>query len=116
MLKNEEIAYAAGFIDGEGCVDYKATNRGGWEYSYIRLRVNNTNEEVLLWLEKKFRVGSVTSRKVPIGNKPQWIWAVEGTPNVVSVLKLIEPYLIVKRKQVKEMLGYKYENTIKDNR
>ncbi len=70
-----QLAYLAGFFDGEGCVSI--TKNGS-----VDLRIVNTNKSVLEEFKDRFG-GSVTSRKQRT-NKNQYVWCIYGIEAVVA--------------------------------
>jgi hypothetical protein len=109
-LRNTDLAYAAGFIDGEGCIDFYTRHytcvmdTSVTIKSHSRIRVNNTNEEVLLWLQTKFG-GSVFIAKTNPKHKHQWTWQLVEERKVNNLLRLLLPYLIVKREKAERILN-----------
>lgn len=104
-MKKEEIAYIAGFFDGEGCVSVmkRITKRPYgryWTYS-IYVRMANTNLDVLQWMQD--RIGGAIyehNKKASLGNrKAGWILHLQGE-RARRFLETIEPYCIVKLKQI----------------
>ena len=95
----EELAYVAGFIDGEGCVHgHWAMARGSKvKIGTARLTVGSTNLDVLLFCQKLFG-GSISKRDIPRprATKVSWAWCI-GSQATVRCLEMILPYLIVKR-------------------
>lgn len=94
-----DIKYAAGFIDGEGSIQLYAGQRknGGLNYQII-VTVSNTNIEVLNQMKESFE-GTVRPLTKAKGNcKQAYRWRVVSQ-QALSFLKLIAPYLIVKKEQ-----------------
>ena len=48
-----DIAYIAGFFDGEGCVRIKRANQGGNSY-YVWVAITNSNKEILDYVAEIF--------------------------------------------------------------
>ena len=90
-LSPAEAAYLAAIVDGEGTVYL----RGGRS---VRLSVTNTCEALIDWLTDKVG-GSYHIHKNP--DHPNrltcWRWGIEQRADVLSVLRLVEPHMIVKR-------------------
>jgi len=83
--------YIAGFFDGEGSIVMVPVRRH-------RIFITQTNEEVLRRIQAFTGVGSV----VPITKrkkhwKDAWIYYVAKGENVLSFLRGVKPYLIVKK-------------------
>jgi len=108
----EEIAYLAGIIDGEGCFYIGRIKQGkygsGWQWHCL-LRVTNCDEELILWLERVFG-GSKDSRYRWTSKKkfcrPVYNWQASGEM-LNHVIKIVEPYLIIKKRQCDVMKRYR---------
>lgn len=92
-ITNEQAAYLAGLIDGEGCVGARISTEG-----YIRsaLEVVNTNYAVLLWAQAVTGVGAVYPKKRLVKGKQAWKWVVSLQP-ASELLRRLRPYLRIKR-------------------
>lgn len=108
-MKEFDLIYAAGFIDGEGCftLDINQSPHGKRYIVYTaRLVVVNTNTEVLYWLQKRFE-GSVFKRtKQTTERKATYGWRLFGDKLKNLCEKLI-PYSIVKKEHIKLILQYR---------
>jgi hypothetical protein len=102
MNKSETLAYAAGFIDGEGSIT--AT---GERDIQVTLQVYNKNRDVLVFLKAEFGVGTIREdpRYDGIYN-----WIVTRRA-LFDVLGLLMPYLRVKRRQASVALELQYRIT-----
>jgi hypothetical protein len=98
-MQEIDIAYAAGFFDGEGCITISKNGA-------VDVRVVNTSKKVLLKLQSIFG-GSITNRTQKI-NKTQYAYSFYGE-NAIEFIKLIKPYLIDKLSQAETILEY-YEH------
>lgn len=101
-----DCIYAAGFIDGEGCI----TTSGP---SGFRVSVANTDREVLDWLVSTFG-GNINNQHLPENPRwnASWKWIVCSKPDVSRFLSAIYPFLKIKRDQAKVVLDFleKYPN------
>ncbi len=97
-LPREQLAWAAGFIDGEGC--FSCTMRD-WKRGWIswRLMVGQAMQRPLEELCYMFR-GSIRVLRESDGPKHKtfWTWVVQGI-DCTSVAKTLLPFLRVKRLQ-----------------
>lgn len=89
----EDWAYAAGFIDGEGCIGSRITV--GRE-PQVRIAAGQKVPGPIVWLYDKFG-GHVRQRKTPYGIT--WTWTLTSHWAVIDFLINLYPYLIVKKKQ-----------------
>jgi hypothetical protein len=87
--------YAAGFFDGEGCVNC-ATNRGG--SPFVRILIVNTNLEVLERFKETWGGDINKNYKSKEHWKQAYTWRLSHT-SAGLFLEEILPYLIVKKKQ-----------------
>ncbi len=86
--------YAAGFMDGEGCINVSSC-RGT---VFIRVLIVNTNREVLELLQQRWG-GNITANKRHKTNwKVSYTWRVSYAA-CLNFLQDVYPFLIVKKKQ-----------------
>ena len=102
------LAYTAGIVDGEGCIairhQRKQTKSGHTMTYAILVHVDNTNEWLMRWLQFNFG-GQITLNK-GTGNRRDWFtWRIY-TRQAAIFLKLILPYLKIKRPQAELALQY----------
>jgi hypothetical protein len=103
MTSPEDLAYTAGFLDGEGC--FTVINRKN--AASIRVTASNTYKPVLEWLKSKFG-GCVAPqykdpKKLPKNHRPNYVWNVDSA-NAKSLIIQIIPYLRQKREQAELLL------------
>ena len=99
-MTNEERAYAAGIVDGEGCLTVAVRKNR----IYPRLTVTNTNPTLPL-LFKNWFGGWITEDSKPYipRAKIRYIWELNGKP-AVGVIKELLPYLRLKAVQAELLL------------
>lgn len=96
--------YAAGFFDGEGCVNfqlmrYRRYGKVRGRSISLRVMIGNTNLAVLRRFEETFG-GSVHPKpRYAAQHKPTWVWAA-SFKQAVPFLLAIQPFVIVKTEQV----------------
>jgi hypothetical protein len=95
-MLDTDIAYAAGFFDGEGCISISKNGA-------VDVRVTNTAKNVLIKLQSIFG-GSIADRAQK-ANKVQYAYSFYGE-NAIEFIKLIKPYLIDKLPQAEAILEY----------
>ncbi len=112
-MNDKELGWAAGIIDGEGCISINK-NLKGIGYT-IRLSVNMTHMKTIDNLQKIFKLGSINF--VPARCK-QWKdtyrWEVSGR-NAIEIIKLVYPLLITKEEQAYTAVKF-YENCMIDDK
>ena len=93
-----ELAYVAGFVDGEGCLSI-GTNGS------VSLGIVNTSKCTLDFVLKVLGVGVIQDRK-QIVNKRQYVFRAYGD-NCMGAINLLLPYLIEKKDQALLLLEYR---------
>jgi|ERR1035437_4670833 hypothetical protein len=107
-MSREDTAWAAGLFEGEGSFDVKrSVAKGNW-YSYLRLQIDSTDEDVLRKFLTVAACGKVygpyeDGRKNRLGEKPYWKFNVSGKPAIALALRL-KPFLCKRRTQRLEEL------------
>ena len=90
--------YVAGFIDGEGYIGILTAGK----YTYCKLDVTNTNEEIIKWLSETYggTAHRVKRKTITLPNaKPSWLWNLQGK-GLLPFLVGIQPYARVKKKHI----------------
>lgn len=89
-MTESEIAWAAGFFEGEGCMSFRNTN-------CVTLLIGSTDLDAL---EKMQSIcgGSIYGGKMkPKSTKPIWTWQLSKTEEVHAVLVALEPWFCSRR-------------------
>lgn len=102
-----ELAYAAGLLDGEGCILIKAhrshPERPRTHALYVQIIM--TELEPLEWMQERFG-GSIYKRpKQQASHRQGWQWTV-STTKALPLLRAIQPYARVKRRQIEAALRF----------
>lgn len=100
------FSYLAGLIDGEGCVQ-REKRRSKNTYSVrIRIALMEKDAQVLREIQRKIG-GSLRTNRQPSW-PPHWqtqkIWDMSTTKESIALLKLLLPYLRVKKQKVRKIL------------
>lgn len=100
-MTKQELAYIAGFLDGDGCIMLQLVYRHDYRLGYqIRASIvfyqNQQYYQFLAWLKKKLVNGYLRQR-----NDGMAEYTIVGPRPVVKILKLLKPYLRLKRRQTK---------------
>jgi hypothetical protein len=106
MVKDVELAYIAGMLDGEGTISINRHKRTDIKLNTPSLRyklfinVVNTNEDVIRFIHKIFGVGNVQfrDRSKEFHRQNQFKWQVDGD-KAKDVLKSLLPYMIIKKEE-----------------
>jgi intein-encoded DNA endonuclease-like protein len=104
-MTKEELAYIAGFLDGDGCVMLQLVFRHDYVLGYqIRASIVFYQKQIksnfLFWLKKKLKDGYIRNR-----NDGMSEYTIVGVSPVTRVLKLLYPFLKLKRDAAKIALG-----------
>lgn len=97
MTIPNELAWAAGLFEGEGCFTTSTYKKTG--YVQCRAKLNMTDEDVVKRFHHIIGVGTVIF--VPVrspGTLPQWQWGVSKISSVKLVFELLSPWFGERRK------------------
>lgn len=106
QLSAIDLAYLAGFIDADGAIIAQLVYRKDYVLKFqIRLTVQITQSTKRRWLLERFKqiIGAGTLRDRNDRNKVS-DWALVEAEQVTRLLTLLEPYLLVKKKQANIVL------------
>lgn len=96
-----DLSYIAGFVDGEGCISLRCfTGKRGYQEIRNSLAIVNTNRKVLEWIKVKLSCGAVydiTGKRE--NQKSVFVYEVCDRVKLLYILKLLLPYLKVKKEQ-----------------
>lgn len=116
MIAPTDLAWAAGIVDGEGCISLHTVKTAGGVCYVLRLTVANTSPLMLDRLHHIFGEGNtVPKKRASEHHRQSWHWQV-CSKQAERVLRLIEPYLINKREEARvgllsrELMGRHGEN------
>jgi intein-encoded DNA endonuclease-like protein len=96
-MSDEEIAYVAGFLDGDGSIMAQLVSRKGYRLGFqIRISIvfyqKSNHSDFLFWLKEQLGYGYVRDR-----NDGMTEYTIVGVREVESVLKLLLPFLHLKQ-------------------
>lgn len=95
------LAWAAGIIDGEGCIS--GVKKTGTNQCYFSLDVVNTDPRLAYRLKEIFGVGSIFVNHKGRG-RPIYYWRVKKKDELPGVLIKLLPFLVLKKDQAKVAL------------
>jgi hypothetical protein len=106
MATEAEIAWAAGVLEGEGCISWSnsTTVRDGQRLQ-ARVSIAMTDEDVLVRVRDILGCGVVrpNTREGKVywkpHHKPQWTWEVRARDDVERVLTVLLPWLCARRRE-----------------
>lgn len=91
-----DLAYAAGLIDGEGCV-YAAKNGAG-------IKVSMTQPSAVGWLAARFGGTLHPPRQHKQAAKPVHTWTIQRQADLLLILPPLLPYMLVKRAKAERLI------------
>ena len=100
MATDLQLAYAAGIIDGEGCIrfySFRQHRRLGLSWN-LSLSVTNTDPRLMSWLMETLGTGKVVNKRMLGRKRPCYQWQVSAR-QAEAVLRAIRPYLVIKADQ-----------------
>ena len=114
-MRTSDILYLAGFFDGEGYVSVSVLKHKWSQGFYVDLRagIGNTNRDVLVWIQRVTKLGKVWKHQKKGNRRLQHHWVTSNLQDTRKFLKLILPYLKVKKKTVELALKY-LDSRLKD--
>lgn len=92
------LQWLAGFFDGEGHVGFSWTSKPN-KYPYPRCTITNTHRPTLAAIQKKFGGSLGIQRKSGKGGRQCYTLA-WSCRKAMEFMKLLSPYLVVKKEQV----------------
>ena len=103
-MSNEEKAYIAGFLNGDGCIMAQLVRRKDYIYGYqIRTSIvfyqKTIHQDILSWLKQKLNYGYIRHRKDGMTE-----YTIVGLREVQEMLGLLYPFLRLKKVLAKSML------------
>ena len=98
-----EVAWAAGYIDGEGCISVSRNGKGNEQY-LLRLTVSSTFLRSLSKLQRLFG-GTIYGPRSRQSCRPSWVWSA-GIRETQAALSQMLPYLTVKESQARVALAF----------
>ncbi len=104
-MSNEDKAYIAGFLDGDGCIMAQLVRRKDYIYGYqIRTSVvfyqKTIHRDILSWLQKQLRFGYIRNRKDGMTE-----YTIVGLKEVRETLQLLCPFLRLKKTLAIKMIA-----------
>jgi hypothetical protein len=109
-LSERDRAYLAGIIDGEGCIMLARRHPNGPNRRPVYapyVSIANTSPALRSWLEERLPGLATYNRfnRQPGRWREQWTWMLAGNRQVMTFLREIAPYLVIKREQAELVAG-----------
>ena len=104
-MTEEEKAYVAGFLDGDGSIMAQIVRRKDYRLGFqIRMSIvfyqKSKHESILHWLKQKLKHGYIRKRSDGMSE-----YSIVGFREVENVLRLLHPFLHLKKDLAKQVLG-----------
>jgi hypothetical protein len=115
QAKDTDTAWLAGFIDGEGCLDFVPSHvvtRGRpYLFHYPRVRVSNCDKKTLddvCWVLEGLGMAYHVSWRHPKNgtDRPSWSLGIQGINRVERFLAIMYPFLRTKAEQCRIMQAW----------
>jgi len=105
-VPSHEVAYTAGFFDGEGCVNIVRYLQRGRSYHTLQIVFTNTDFQALEWLRQRWGgyLSKPTQPSNPRHRSSRHLRMSAGPARPLLVAML--PYLIIKKSQVEIALEF----------
>lgn len=103
QLTEQELAYIAGFFDGEGSIGINRSKRQTW----LEVCFANTDEPIIAWIYSKLggRIRVIDRSQ----KNPKWkkaFYAISSSARACKILRTLLPYLRVKKDQAEIAIEY----------
>lgn len=116
MSREIELAWAAGFFDGEGSISAGvAARNGGAVYLNMSVGQSGDSKTTPPASLERFRdaVGCGTIRyrrkRQNLGTRPMWYWHADGIEDTKQAVRALLPFILEKRDQVAEAMALRHE-------
>lgn len=111
-----DLNYIAGFIDGDGSIQILRLTRkeNGYVYFAPKVEAVNANRDVILFLEKSFKVGRIFRRKIV--KRQLYKWSVYNKAGIRLVLNLLKDKLKIKQERAFLVLDLIKAKQMKDKK
>lgn len=110
----EELAWAAGFFEGEGCFTRSIQTRGNSTAYNLKAHISQTTEEPIIKFYEAIGFGRINGPYQNGKYKEYWRYEAAGYERVQELLVMLWPHLSDRRKEegTKIILGYReFEKT-----
>lgn len=88
-----ELVYITAFYEGEGCCAFYRYHSNRFDNGHLTVRISQNEKSILTWIKKKINMGSICYVK-----SANCYYLHLGSAQSRRFLKLIQPYMRVKKK------------------
>jgi len=109
------LAYAAGIIDGEGCVHIRRCKKHNsfWPHIYdLHIFVSSSDQLLTHWLHEQFGGHTCKCKPPPCGHYPKYQWCIQAN-QANQFLQNILPYLLLKKEQAELAIKFQTEKKLR---
>lgn len=109
MAYCEDLAYLAGFIDGEGCIGIHHRGKAKGRKPTVRVSITNTDKNILIWCKNFIGLGGTLKIHNKNGNN-KWKTAYRleyDCKKAEALLRMVVPYLKIKKEQALLAIEYR---------
>ncbi len=108
-------AYAAGLIDGEGCITIQRIScpKQGYCIYQLRVIVGNTEHAMLDWLQSHFGGSIQQKAEKRVNRRDCWMWSIVSHQAKLFLEKIL-PYMVTKK--LRAEIAIEYRNSLPDGR
>jgi hypothetical protein len=103
VLTTEELAYIAGFFDGEGSITIhhngKPSPRAVSPNHTLQVSIGNTDPQIIAWLHREFGGGFQVRKGGRDHHRPVAQWFLRAA-KALPFLEAIQPFVRMKKRQV----------------
>jgi hypothetical protein len=101
-MRQEEAAYLAGLLDGEGTIGVRPRTEG---WVVVELGMCMTTPAPLYWAQKVTGKGAIYYRpEKRVNRRDAWFWKVGRCQDIANILREVLPYLQVKAAEARVFL------------
>lgn len=111
-----EIAWCAGFIDGEGCIYIQPCTPHGRskETTYIlSLNITNVDYDTINRIKSMWGIGRIGKKVRYSENHSSTFYFIASANQALYILKSVLPYLVTKRKEAEIAIKFQEENQLR---
>jgi len=101
MMKPTDLAYIAGFLDGDGSIFFQLIRKNDYRLGFqirpsLAFYQKTDNEQILVWLKEQLIAGCLRRRGTGISD-----YTIVESSEVRRLLNELQPYVRLKRSQVR---------------
>lgn len=105
-MRVEDLAYAAGLFDGEGCISIEKYRKTNPPIYQLTTKLAMTSVATVQWFAEMFGGPVYMQVRKRANERTQAVWRVHSH-KAVRFLELVLPYLKTKREQAEVALSYR---------